>query len=84
MINTASTNLAWVLLILVTTFYLLQDWERLIAWIIHLTPQVTQPDLHRLYREITVVWGSYLRGQLLIMFLIGIFSGLGAAILGLP
>ena len=83
-INAASTNLAWILVILVTTFYLLQDWERLVAWIIHLAPQTLQADLNRLHQEITVIWGAYLRGQLLIMFLIGIFSGLGAAGLGLP
>jgi predicted PurR-regulated permease PerM len=83
-INAASTNLAWVLVILVTTYYLLRDWERLLRWIIHLAPQAYYADLYRLHGEIRVVWQSYLRGQLLIMFLLGTFSGLGAAVLGLP
>jgi predicted PurR-regulated permease PerM len=83
-IYTATTNLTWLLVILVTTFYLLQDWERLLTWIIQLAPRSFRPDLYRMHREISVIWGAYLRGQLIVMLLLGTFSGLGAAAIGIP
>lgn len=70
--------------ILATSFYLLRDWERLRDWLIGLAPEVYQPDVKHLYLEIKAVWQVFLRGQLLIMFLVGLLSGLGAAVIGLP
>ena len=80
----ATTNLAWILVILVTTYYLLRDWERLREWLIRLAPEVYQPDIRRLYTEIKGVWQAYLRGQLLLMLVVGVLTGLGSAAVGLP
>jgi len=80
----ATTNLAWILVILVTPYYLLQDWERLREWLIRLAPEAYQPDVRRLHEEIKGVWRAYLRGQLLLMLVVGVLSGLGSAAVGLP
>jgi predicted PurR-regulated permease PerM len=82
-LQAATTNLAWILVILVTTYYLLRDWECLREWLIHLAPERSQPDLRRLHQEIKAVWQTYLRGQLLLMLLVGTLTGLGAAAVGL-
>jgi predicted PurR-regulated permease PerM len=83
MLMAATTNLAWIMVILVTAYYLLQDWERLREWLIRLAPEAHQPDMRRLYTEIKAVWQTHLRGQLLLMLLVGVLTGLGSAAIGL-
>ena len=79
----ATTNLAWIMVILVTTYHLLQDWERLREWLIHLVPAGHQSDVRRLYEEIKTVWQAHLRSQLRLMLLVGVLVGLGSAAIGL-
>jgi predicted PurR-regulated permease PerM len=83
-LKATTTNLAWVLVILVTPYYLLQDWERLKEWLIRLAPEAYQPDVRRLHEGIKGVWQAYLRGQLLLMLVVGILIGLSSAAVGLP
>lgn len=80
----ATTNIAWVLVIFVATYYLLQDWEKLRDWLIGLFPEAHQSDIRHMHAQIKQVWRAYLRGQLLLMLIIGILSALSAAIIGLP
>ena len=83
-IRSATSNLAWVLVILVTAYYLLKDWQYLREWIIGLFPEAYQPDVRRLHAEIKAVWNAYLRGQLLVMLAVGVLTGLASAVVGLP
>jgi predicted PurR-regulated permease PerM len=83
-LQAATTNLAWILVILVTTYYLLRDWKHLREWLFALAPETYQSDLRQLHQEVKVVWQAYLRGQSLLMLLVGVLSGLGAAMIGLP
>jgi predicted PurR-regulated permease PerM len=83
MLMAATTNLAWIMVILVTTYHLLRDWERLREWLIRLVPEAHQPDVRRLYEEIKDVWQAHLRGQLFLMLLVGVLTGLGSAAIGL-
>jgi predicted PurR-regulated permease PerM len=82
--QSASTNIGWVLLILVTTYYLLQDWPQLRDWLLNLAPDDYSEDTRRLYQEIKTVWQRYLKGQLRLTLIIGFFTGLGGAMIGLP
>jgi predicted PurR-regulated permease PerM len=83
-LRATTTNLTWILVVLVTTYYLLRDWERLREWLIRLAPEAYQPDVRRLHEEIKGIWQAYLRGQLLLMLLVGVLTGLGSAAIGLP
>jgi predicted PurR-regulated permease PerM len=83
-LRATTTNLTWILVALVTTYYLLRDWERLREWLIRLAPEAYQPDIRQLHEEIKGVWQAYLRGQLLLMLLVGVLTGLGSAAVGLP
>jgi predicted PurR-regulated permease PerM len=80
----ATTNLVWVLVILVTTFYLLQDWARLREWLFGVAPDWAESDARRLYDEVKRVWQDYLRGQLLLMFVVGLLTWIAVAAIGLP
>ena len=83
-IQQASANIVWVILIFVTSFYLIKDWEKLREALIGIAPVQEQPDIRRLHQEIKKIWKSYLRGQLLVMFLLFCLSWLGAVMIGLP
>jgi predicted PurR-regulated permease PerM len=82
--QTVLTNLAWIAVTLVAAFYLLRDWSGLRDWLISIAPEEAQPEIRRIYEEIKVVWRSYLRGQLLLMLLVGTVSAIGGAAVGLP
>ncbi len=79
----ATTNIVWLVVIFITTFHLLRDWERMRDWLFGLFPEEVRPEYRQLHQEIKKVWRSYLRGQLIIMFLLGLLSGIGAAAVGL-
>lgn len=83
-IQATTTNVGWLLVILVTTFYLLQDWGRLKEWMFGWVPEGYAGDARRLYEEIRWVWNRYFRGQLRLSLVIGVLTGLGSAIVGLP
>ena len=82
-LRTVSTNATWVLTTLFCTFYFLRDGHTLKPKFVALAPPSLQSDIDRLIAELIPVWRAYLRGQLLLMLIIGIASGLGAAILGI-
>lgn len=79
-----SQNLVWVLLSLVTTYYLLLDGQRLRDWLYRLVPDGQKADVGRLYSEVRLVWNQYLQGQLRLMVIMGILTGVTAAAIGLP
>jgi len=83
-VQTTSTNVGWLLVILVTTFYLLQDWARLREWLFQWAPEGYSDDMRRLYDEIRRVWNQYFRGQLRLSIIIGLLTGVGTAAVGLP
>lgn len=74
------TNLV---LIPVVAFYLLRDWDRLVAWIDAMLPRSIEPTVAHLARESDKVLGAFVRGQLLVMLALGIFYGAGLALVGL-
>lgn len=84
MILAASSNFVWVIIILITSFHLLRDWEKLREWLFGLLPSHHEPDFRRLHQEIKCVWDVYLRRQLIIMSILGTLSGVGAAAVGVP
>lgn len=78
-----TSNLAWLLVIIVATFYFLRDSSRLINWFIRLFPSAYHVDARRLFQEINRVWGAFLRGQLVLVLLIAIMTSIAMAALGL-
>jgi len=78
--------LGWIanlILIPVVTFYLLRDWDVLVAHIRQLLPRRGEATVVRLASEVDGVLGAFLRGQLLVMTaLAGIYT-LGLWIIGL-
>jgi predicted PurR-regulated permease PerM len=80
----ATENLAWILIIAVTTFYILLDWDRLRTFLLNLPPEPYKADVLILYTRLKGIWQAYLRGQLLLMSIIGALTWLVGSLVGLP
>jgi predicted PurR-regulated permease PerM len=74
---------ASLLLIPVVTFYLLRDWDRLIAWIDDNVPQRHRDTVRALARETDTVLAGFLRGQLLVMLALSLIYCIGLSLVGL-
>jgi predicted PurR-regulated permease PerM len=80
------TLIGWVAnlaLVPVVAFYLLRDWDLLIARLRHMLPRQFERTTVVLVQECDEVLSAFLRGQLLIMFLLGCVYALGLTIVGL-
>jgi len=75
--------LANLLLIPVVTFYLLRDWDLMVAKVADLLPRSLEPRVDRWARECDEVLGAFMKGQLLVMASLGIVYAAGLALLGL-
>jgi predicted PurR-regulated permease PerM len=72
-----------VVLVPVVTFYLLRDWDKLIAHVDGLLPREARPTVRRLARETDSVLGAFVRGQLLVMLGLAIFYAVALKLVGL-
>ena len=71
-IETTSISLVRLLVIFVTTYYLLMDYNGLLAWLVNLFPASGRADIRRLLNDIDNIWRAYIRGTLALMLIMGI------------
>lgn len=79
-----SLGALWVLVILVAIYYLLAEWPRLRGGFISSFPETYRPELEELYRRVRTIWMSYLRGQILLMFIVGVVFTIAWTAIGVP
>ena len=72
-----------VVLVPVVTFYLLRDWDILVARVCELLPRKSEPVVSKIAKESDEVLGSFLRGQLLVMLALSLIYSVGLGIVGL-
>lgn len=70
-------------LIPVILFYLLRDWDNLIAYIHDLLPRSVEPTVSSLAKESDEMLGAFLRGQFMVMIALSILYWLGLSLIGL-
>jgi len=74
---------ATVTLVPVVAFYLMRDWDKLIAGIRELLPRRARPVIGTLAAESDQVLSAFIRGQLLVMLALGVVYTLGLWLIGL-
>jgi predicted PurR-regulated permease PerM len=84
LIEAVSVNFLWFMVILVVIYYLLKDWAILREWLINLSPEGSREDVRIIYEKIKLVWSGYLRGNLTLMFIVGVVYTIVWAALGVP
>jgi len=72
-----------VVLLPVVTFFALRDWDLLVARVASLIPRAQLPTVTRLATESSDVLGGFLRGQFLVMLILGAMYGVGLWLVGL-
>lgn len=70
------------LIIPVIAFYLLHDWDRMMAAIRDLIPHRVRGEVVEIAQEVDEVLGNFIRGQLLVMLLLAILYSVAYALLG--
>lgn len=67
----------------VVAFYMLLDWDRMIAKVRSLLPREHSPTIYRLAEEIDEVLAGFVRGQLTVCLILGAFYGVTLMLVGL-
>ena len=69
-------------LVPVVTFYLLRDWDVLVARVGTLIPRAYYGKIRELAQECHEILGAFIRGQLLVMLALGILYSVGLMLIG--
>ena len=67
----------------VVAFYLMRDWDEILKRIREMLPRESEKNFVNMAIECDEVLGAFLRGQLLIMFILGCIYALGLSLIGL-
>lgn len=73
----------FIVVVPVVAFYLLLDWDRMVARIDDLLPRDHAPIVRRLAREVDETLAAFVRGQLTVCGILGTFYAVGLMIVGL-
>jgi predicted PurR-regulated permease PerM len=79
----AASAVSSFLLVLVISFYLLKDFDRIKPALVRLAPPAYREDVSFLLGETNRIWRAFLRGQVLLGIVVGVMSGGSMAIIGL-
>jgi predicted PurR-regulated permease PerM/GNAT superfamily N-acetyltransferase len=74
----------WLIVILMTTFYLVKDVDRFTEQLYNLAPPGYRDDVVRLRQQITDVWNAFLRGQLVMGLVMMVITTVVCTAVGLP
>ncbi|HET7275523.1 MAG TPA: AI-2E family transporter [Longimicrobiaceae bacterium] len=83
-ISTVLTILGYLVLTPILSFYLLRDYDALVARMASLVPRTHAAGILSFAREYDRLLSRYLRGQLLAAAVVGVLTGIGFWIVGFP
>jgi predicted PurR-regulated permease PerM len=75
--------LALLIITPLVAFYLLRDWDRIVAQLDDLLPAAHKADIEHLAREIDRTLSSFARGQAIVCLILAVFYATGLALIGL-
>ena len=70
-------------LVPIITFYMLRDWDVIVARLGSLVPSAQRETIYRLAAETDDVLGAFLRGQILVMIGLAVIYSVGLSLIGL-
>lgn len=84
LLETTSVGVLWFLIILVSVHLFLSEWPNMRDSLINFAPPNYRPELHELYKRVRRVWMAYLRGQIVLMIIVGVVFTIAWTIMGIP
>jgi predicted PurR-regulated permease PerM len=83
-VSKTSLGAIWILVILVAVYYFLSEWPRIRAGFIGSFPEKYAAELNELYVRLRRIWMSYLRGQIVLMLIVGVAFSIAWTVIGIP
>ncbi|GAB4538724.1 MAG: AI-2E family transporter [Anaerolineales bacterium] len=84
LLETTSVSILWFLVVLVGVYAFLSEWPRIRSALITFGPPESHEEMRELYKRVRRVWMSYLRGQIVLMFIVGVAFTIAWFIVGIP
>lgn len=84
LLETTSISALWFLVILVSVYLFLSEWPRIRAAIFDWVLPPYHDELQELYKRIRNVWMAYLRGQIVLMVIVGVVFTVVWVGMGIP
>ena len=84
LLETTSVGVLWFLVILVAVYLFLSEWTGLRERLFALALPPYRAEIQELYRRIRRIWMAYLRGQIVLMIIVGVVFTVTWLILGIP
>lgn len=79
-----ASGLVWILSILIISFYLILDAQKLRSYLDRIAPPDHAYELGRLREEISGVWSAFFRGQVALSLVVGMLVWITMTAIGLP
>lgn len=84
LLETTSVGVLWFLVILVSVYLLLSYWPQIRANMFAFVVPAYRAEVGELYNRIQNIWMAYLRGQIVLMLVVGIVFTIVWLIMGIP
>lgn len=84
LLETTSVGVLWFLVILVSVYLLLSHWPDMRESMFSFALPSYRSELEELYKRIRNIWMAYLRGQIVLMLIVGIVFTIVWLIMGIP
>jgi predicted PurR-regulated permease PerM len=84
LLETTSVNALWFLITVVSIHFFLSQWPNMRDGLIALAPVSYRPELNEVYQRIRRVWMAYLRGQIVLMLIVGVVFTIAWTVIGIP
>jgi predicted PurR-regulated permease PerM len=84
LLETTSVGVLWFLVILVSVHLFLSQWPNMRNGMLSFAPPEFRPELLELYSRVRRVWMAYLRGQIVLMVIVGVVFTVAWTFLGIP
>lgn len=83
-VGAVTKNVIWVIVMMISWFYFLQDGHRFGEGIVNIAPESLQEDIRKLMGQLRFIWADYMRSQITFMLAVGVIDTIVWLIIGLP
>lgn len=84
LLETTSVGVLWFLIILVSVYIFLSEWHRMRESMFDFVLPPYRAEMKELYKRIRRVWMAYLRGQIVLMIIVGVVFTIVWLFMGIP
>jgi len=78
------STVGWIILILIVSFYMVKDHNRFFDAVLDMVPATYHSDVRHLSGQISLTWNAFLRGQLVLVLVVGLAVFILMTALGVP